>query len=124
MTVLFVEDHDDTRVALSGLLEHCGHEMVGARDTREALHLLASRRFDILLSDIGLPDGDGFQLVSRAKASQPHLKTIALTARATEADRQKAHEAGFDHFLAKPFGLPELRKTLAWFGSKSENTES
>ncbi len=79
MNILLVEDHEDTRTVLSRLLDRCGHDVVQAENVTDALTLLGNFRFDVLLSDIGLPDGDGFGLVAEAKRRQP-LKAVALTA--------------------------------------------
>ena len=112
MNILLVEDHDDTRIVLSKLLGHCGHDVVQAENVTDALSLLRNLRFDVLLSDIGLPDGDGFDLVTQAKRQQP-LKAVALTAWASEADKEHGREAGFDHYLTKPLDFRRLRTVLA-----------
>lgn len=64
-----------------------------------------------LLSDLGLPDGDGLDLVTKTKAIQPKLKAIALTAR--ESVYRLGQRAGFDYYLTKPFDFHELRSVLA-----------
>jgi DNA-binding response OmpR family regulator len=69
-------------------------------------------RFDILLSDLGLPDGDGLDVAREAKAVQPHIRAIALTARGSENDERLGREAGFDDYLTKPFDVRELRLAL------------
>jgi DNA-binding response OmpR family regulator len=79
--------------------------------------------FEVLLSDIGLPDGDAFQLVAEAKRSLPVMKTVALTGRATNEDRELSRQAGFDHFLTKPVDFHELRSLLqgrAWHPRETE----
>jgi hypothetical protein len=110
--ILIVEDHTDTRVVLTSLLGRSGYRIISANRVREATELLEKMHFDILLSDIGLPDGDGLEVVRKAKALQPHIRAIALTARGTEKDYDLGRDAGFDYYLTKPFDLHELRLVL------------
>ena len=111
MHILLVEDHNDTRTVLSKLLSHCGYDVAAAENVRDALSLLHNFRFDVLLSDIGLPDGDGFGLVAEAKRRQ-RLRAVALTALASDSDRQHGREAGFDDYLTKPLDFGRLRAVL------------
>ena len=111
--ILLVEDHADTRVVLSKLLKHCGHDVATAETVREALEWLTNVRFDVLLSDIGLPDGDGLALVAEARRRQPLKRTVALTALATAEDRDRGRRAGFDDYLTKPLDFHRLRSVLA-----------
>ena len=108
-----VEDHADTRLVLSRLLNHCGHEVATAENVQDALTLLRNLRFDVLLSDIGLPDGDGLELVAEARKRQPLRRTVALTALATDEDRARGLRAGFDDYLTKPLDFRRLRSVLA-----------
>jgi CheY-like chemotaxis protein len=112
VNILVVEDHGDTRTVLSGLLQHCGFETVGANSLAEGLKLLGQTRVDVLLSDLGLPDGNGLDLVAEAKKLQPGLFAIALTARASQEDLEQGARAGFDHYLTKPFDFHQLRTIL------------
>ncbi len=112
VNILVVEDHGDTRTVLSGLLQHCGFDTVSANSVAEGLKLLAQTQVDVLLSDLGLPDGNGLELVAEAKKLQPGLVAIALTARASEQDIEEGERAGFDHYLTKPFDFHQLRTIL------------
>jgi DNA-binding response OmpR family regulator len=112
VNILLVEDHPDTRRVLSTLLGRSGHEILTANGVGDALQLLANMRVNVLLSDLGLPDGDGLDLVARAKSLQPKIKTIALTARGSHEDYELGKKAGFDHYLTKPFDFHELRTLL------------
>ena len=113
MHVLVVEDHDDTRKTITRLLERCGYDVAAAENMDNALTLLDNLRFDVLLSDIGLPDGDGLQLLATAKRYHNIPKAIALTAWDTAADRERGLAAGFDHYLTKPLDFAKLRGVLA-----------
>lgn len=111
MVVLLVEDHADTRGVLATLLNRCGCRTVTAKNARDARARLEEMRFDVLISDLNLPDGDGLDLVREAKQKQT-LKAIALTGRATPEERRAGMEAGFDYYLTKPIDFHELRQAL------------
>ena len=111
MRVLLVEDHTDTRTVLGTLLNRCGCQTVTAKSVADARSRLQGMRFDILLTDLNLPDGDGTDLVREAKKMQP-VKAIALTGRASEAERAAGLHAGFDYYLTKPINFEALREAL------------
>ena len=111
LRLLLVDDHSDTRAVLSRLLTKCGHEVAIADSAGDALKLLETGRFDVLVSDIGLPDGNGYNLVREAKRRQP-LKAVALSGFGTEEDVRRSLEAGFDHHVTKPVDFNGLRLLL------------
>jgi hypothetical protein len=116
LRILLVEDHRDTRHALSRLLTHFGHQTSVADGTRRALEMMASQRFDLVLCDIGLPDGSGYDVISKAKARGP-IKGIAITGFGTDEDIRRSKEAGFDFHLVKPVDFQELRTVLEQVGA-------
>ncbi len=109
--VLIVDDHADTRRILSRLLTKCGHDVATVDSARGALKFLDNERFDALISDIGLPDISGYELVREAKRRQP-LSGIALSGFGTEEDVRRSMEAGFDYHLTKPVNFQTLRSLL------------
>jgi CheY-like chemotaxis protein len=111
LRILLVEDHRDTRRTLSRLLTHFGHEVLAADNIQSARKIVDSGNVEVLLCDIGLPDGTGYELVSQAKSKQP-LKAVALTGFGTEDDIRRSKEAGFDFHLVKPVDLHELQTIL------------
>ena len=111
LQILIVEDHQDTRHMLSRLLIHFGHEVLAADNVRSALKIIASKQPDVLLCDIGLPDGSGYDVISQAKRKQP-IKAVALTGFGTEEDIRRSKDAGFDFHLVKPIDLHELQTVL------------
>jgi CheY-like chemotaxis protein len=113
VNILLVEDHEDSREVLSKLLIYCGHEVATAANIRDALLLLGDLRFDVLVSDIGLPDGSGLDLVAEAKKLQPWKKTVALTGHERDGEKERGLLAGFDEYLTKPFDFHQLRSLLA-----------
>ena len=111
LRLLLVDDHADTRQVLARLLTKCGHEVATADSIQGALELLEKGRFDALISDIGLPDGSGYDLVREAKRMQP-VKSVALSGFGTEEDVRRSSEAGFDYHVTKPIDFPGLQSLL------------
>jgi CheY-like chemotaxis protein len=111
LRILLVEDHGDTRHTLSRLLTHFGHQISVAENTQTALEMVQSEKFDVVLSDIGLPDGSGYDVISQAKRKRP-VKGVAITGFGTDEDIRRGKEAGFDFHLVKPIDFHELRNVL------------
>ena len=116
LRILLVEDHRDTRHAMSRLLTHFGHQTSVADSTRRAFEMMALQRFDLVLCDIGLPDGSGYDVISKAKAEGP-IKGVAITGFGTDEDIRRSKEAGFDFHLIKPVDFQELRTVLEQVGA-------
>jgi two-component system CheB/CheR fusion protein len=131
--ILLVEDHADTGILLARLLEHRGHTVFAANDTASALRLAATGDFDVLISDIRLPDGTGHELMQRLRRTQPGLPGIAMSGFNTPFDIARSREAGFSHYLVKPVALDSLqlaieaiaanrsRETVAGYRSEHED---
>jgi PAS domain S-box-containing protein len=104
--VLVVDDEPDARQLLALVLGECEAEVETAASASEALELVRRTRPDVLISDIGMPDEDGYGLVKRLRADDdPHLKelpAVALTAYASADDRARSLDAGFQIHLSKP----------------------
>jgi len=115
--VLVVEDDADAREMLKGVLHQAGAEVMAVGSAAEALDTLHHRRADVLISDIGMPDEDGYALIHRVRALGPEsggaMPAIALTANARAEDRSHALAAGFQMHLAKPIDPGELTRTIA-----------
>jgi CheY-like chemotaxis protein len=111
LRILVVEDHADTLRVLARLLDHFGHQISVADSRHSALQFLQSKAFDVVLSDIALPDGSGYEVVSQAKQKQA-VKAVALTGFNGEEDIRRGKEAGFDFHLSKPVDFNELRTVL------------
>ena len=117
LRILVVEDHGDTLQVLSRLLSHFGHEISVADCTQSALEIVQSKKFDVVLCDIGLPDGSGYDVISQAKRKQP-VKGVALTGFDNNEDIRRSREAGFDFHLTKPVDFHELRTVLGQIASE------
>jgi signal transduction histidine kinase len=113
LRILLVEDHTDTREALSELLQIYGHDVETAVSVASALAAFAESPFDLLISDIGLPDGSGLDLMRQILARSPNgVKGICLTGYGMEDDLRRSREAGFLAHLTKPVNLQELESVL------------
>lgn len=117
LRVLFVEDDEDARELTSFILTSSGAEVTVAGSAAEALELIRTEKFDFLISDLGMPDEDGYSLIKKIRQLQPaqnkNLPAIALTAYAGENDRQRALDAGFQKYLTKPVDQNDLVAALA-----------
>jgi PAS domain S-box-containing protein len=115
--VLIVDDDPDGRTLVARILEGQGVSVVCASNAMEALALLSREHFDLLLSDIGMPELNGFELIRQVrnldKSRSGPLPAIALTAYARAEDRQRALLAGFHMHLSKPIEARELIASIA-----------
>jgi CheY-like chemotaxis protein len=111
LRILLVEDHESTAHVMSRLLQELGHEVRTAPDLQTALATATSDRFDLLISDLGLPDGSGLELMRQLR-TQYNLKGIAVSGFGMEEDVQKSIEAGFAAHLTKPITLPKLEQVI------------
>jgi CheY-like chemotaxis protein len=111
LRILVVEDHSETLEALSRLLSHFGHEISVADDAQTALSVIQSKEFDVVLCDIALPDGTGYDVIAEAKRKRP-VKAVAISGFAATEDIERGKKAGFDFYLGKPVDFHELRSVL------------
>jgi PAS domain S-box-containing protein len=115
--VLVVDDESDGRAFIARILEDRGVSVTCASSAREAIEALSRNNFDLLLSDIGMPDMDGFELIRRVRALDKSraspIPAIAITAYARAEDRQRSLLAGFHMHLSKPIEARELIASIA-----------
>jgi CheY-like chemotaxis protein len=112
LRVLLVDDHPDTCAALERLLTLRGHTVTAAHNMREALVTAGQGSFDLLISDVGLPDGNGMDLLRTVRTQQP-IRGIAISGFGMDADIGKSLEAGFAEHLVKPVKLEKLEAAIA-----------
>ena len=115
LRVLVVDDEADARELLRRLLAERGCAVTVAGSAEEALALLAAAPCDVLLTDIGMPGTDGYELLRRIRAVNEAQKAIAVTAFARPEDRARSLAAGFNGHLAKPVNPVRLLQILAEF---------
>jgi two-component system, OmpR family, KDP operon response regulator KdpE len=110
-TVLVVEDDEETRAAVTRELAAKGYRIEEAADGRSAIRRWEARRPDVVLLDLGLPDIDGLQIISRIRrdAGTP---IVILSGRYEEREKVEALERGADDYVTKPFGIDELNARL------------
>nr|WP_297389895.1 response regulator [uncultured Roseateles sp.] len=116
LRVLVVDDDVDAGAMLKLILGERGAQVTVVHGADEALLALAGNAFDLLISDIGMPGRDGYDLVRDIRGLEPpgeRLPAIALTAFSRDVDRQQALQAGFDAHLAKPLKPPLLMRLVA-----------
>jgi PAS domain S-box-containing protein len=107
MRLLLVEDHHDTARTISRLLRSAGFAVTTATDLASASAAADREPFDVLVSDLGLPDGDGYELMRRIRAIR-RMPGIAMSGYGMNEDRRRSREAGFSEHLVKPIDLPQL----------------
>lgn len=107
LRILFVEDHDDTCQVMSRMLRGFGYTVTCASSVKAALHQIETEEFDLLISDIGLPDGSGLDVMRYIKSRQ-NLKGIALSGFGMEEDVRRSRQAGFVQHLTKPVNFQKL----------------
>jgi len=109
--ILLVEDHEPTRTTLAGLLLRRRYDVAAAATAAEARALAGTRHFDLLITDIGLPDGNGYDLMNEL-GKKNQLRGIALTGYGREHDVERSENAGFDAHLTKPVRIQSLEAAL------------
>lgn len=102
------DDDDDTRQVIGVILEAHGAHVHLASNFAEARALLATERPQVVISDIRLPDGSGFEVARHVREQDQQIPCIALSGYAGDADRARAAESGFARFLSKPISVAEL----------------
>jgi CheY-like chemotaxis protein/anti-sigma regulatory factor (Ser/Thr protein kinase) len=113
LTFVVVDDQPDAQRLLDRILGECGARVLTAGSAAEALQLIRTEQPDLLISDIGMPETDGYELLRRVRSlGGGHLKAIALTAFARTEDRTRALRAGFAAHVAKPVDPSELIATI------------
>jgi two-component system, chemotaxis family, CheB/CheR fusion protein len=112
LRILLVEDHGDTAEVLRRLLRGAGHRVESAGDVAGALKLAAGEPFDLLLSDLGLPDGSGLDLMRSLRDRGLTLPGIALSGFGQEQDLARSRAAGFLAHLTKPVGMADLQRAI------------
>jgi CheY-like chemotaxis protein len=122
LRLLLVEDHDDTRDVLARLLRRRGYRVEAVRDAQEARSLSREKAFDLLVSDIALPDATGCELLAELSA-QYGLRGIAMSGYGSDGDLAQSRAAGFLEHLVKPIDAKKLdaaiqRVVKKWRGKR------
>jgi len=111
LKILLVDDHQDTCAALERLLVHRGHLVAATHNVRSALEAAARNQFDLLISDIALPDGSGMDLMRQLRAIST-IPGIAISGFGNNGDIERSLQAGFSDHLIKPIKLDDLEAAI------------
>ena len=111
LRILLVEDHDPTSRVLSLLLRQMNHQVTAAPTVADALRQAEKSQFDLLISDLGLPDGTGLDLMRQLREKY-RITGIALSGYGMDQDIADSREAGFVEHLIKPVDLPRLKSVI------------
>jgi len=126
LKVLVVDDEADTRELIREVLKECGSEVILSRSAAEALEALEQYKPDILISDLGMPDEDGYSLITKIRALPSerggHIPAAALTAYARAEDRMRVLRSGFQFHLPKPVDSAELVTVVASLAGRAYKT--
>jgi CheY-like chemotaxis protein len=109
--LLVVDDHQDTCTGMKLMLERRGYDITLAHSADQAVQKASTEKFDLLISDIGLPDRSGYDLM-RELGKTKGLRGIALSGFGTEHDVNKARDAGFSEHLTKPINFDRLEEAI------------
>ncbi len=110
LRIFIVENHEDTRFLLGLLLEQLGHTVLSVATMQEALRSIPGASCDVLISDVGLPDGNGWELLKQLGTARPKY-AVAMSGFGMSSDRERSRMAGYRHHLLKPIE-PNLLETL------------
>jgi len=127
LRVMLVEDELDTREIVAEELEQYGARVLQAASGAEALLALAVEKLDVLVSDIGMPEMDGYELMEKIRSEFPPrirgIPAVALTAFASEDDKEKSFHAGFQAYLVKPIAMSELISAIAAVAGRTDQAQ-
>ncbi len=122
--VLIVDDHPINRRLLADQLSTLGYPCKTANDGIDALNVLSKHAIDIVLSDVNMPNMDGYRLTQRIREQGMTLPVIGVTANALAEEKQRCIESGMDNCLSKPVTLDVIAQTLSFYAEKVRNTRA
>nr|WP_315022261.1 response regulator transcription factor [uncultured Aminipila sp.] len=123
-TILIIEDDQVLNKGLKYDLEAEGYQILSAFHMEEGKNIYCEKQIDLVVLDVNLPDGDGFDFCKWAKAQNEKAPIIFLTARDLEKDAVKGYDLGAEDYVTKPFSVVLLRKKIAVILKRFENVES
>lgn len=108
--ILYIEDNTDNMTLVRRVLEIEGYEVIPAETGREGLAKAYENKPDIIITDINLPDIDGYEITDKLKKDKmtAHIPIIAMTANVMKKDRENVLQAGCDGYISKPIDIDEL----------------
>ena len=115
--ILYIEDNMDNMTLVKRVLQVEGYEVIGAENGTEGLVKAKETKPDLVITDINLPDIDGYQITETLKkdVQTAHIPIIAMTANVMKNDREQVHEVGCDGYIAKPIDIDVLPEQVENF---------
>ena len=115
--VLYIEDNLDNMILVKRVLEIEGYEVIAAHSGTEGLAKAIENRPDIIITDINLPDIDGYEITNNLKQDKKtaHIPVVAMTANVMKKDREHVFDAGCDGYISKPIDVDELPEQIEIF---------
>jgi len=115
--ILYIEDNPDNMILVKRILEIEGYEVIGALTGREGLTKAIQNKPDIVITDINLPDIDGYEITHNLKTDKAtaHIPVVAMTANVMQKDRENVFGAGCDGYITKPIDVDELPEQIESF---------
>jgi two-component system cell cycle response regulator DivK len=112
--ILYIEDNIDNMILVKRVLEIEGYEVIQAETGQEGINQAVNNAPDIIITDINLPDIDGYEITNRLKQDQTtaHIPIVAMTANVMQKDRKNVIDAGCDGFISKPIDIDELPEQI------------
>lgn len=108
MRILVIEDDPITTLSLTHILEHLGHVVTHEDNGKRADHLLTAQQYELVVLDMGLPDMDGLEILTRLRRRGHQVPVLILTVKGDVTERVKGLDCGADDYLTKPFELFEF----------------
>lgn len=124
MMILVVDDHPINRRLLADQLGSLGYQCKTANDGVDALNVLSKNAIDIVLSDVNMPNMDGYRLTQRIRQLGLTLPVVGVTVNALAEEKQRCLESGMDSCLSKPVTLDVLKQTLAVYAERVRKTRA
>lgn len=121
LNILLVEDHEDTRASIQRLLEAAAHRVTAAGSAEDALKLADTMAFDLVISDLGLPDRSGNELMRQLRA-RTEVPGIALSGYGMENDIEESRKSGFKYHVTKPVSFERLKSVVAEVAASRQNS--
>ncbi len=115
INVLVIDDDERVRTLLGDILRFAGHQVIEASDGKSGMRCLETGGFDVVLTDLGMPEMNGWEVAKIVKRATPQIPVVLITGWGTNLDEQKVKESGVDGIIGKPFQVREVIEVVQQF---------
>jgi len=115
ITVLVIDDDERVRTLLRDILRFAGYQVIEASDGKSGMRYLEKGEFDMVLTDLGMPEMNGWEVVKMIKKETPQTPVVLITGWGTNLDEEKVKESGVDGIIGKPFQVNEVIEAVEQF---------